>query len=69
MAAIATAKGPAAILNVETGDTVRRLEGTEEELGPKAFSPDGKLVVFASTHGADVFDVQTGQRKRELRCR
>jgi WD40 repeat protein len=60
----------ATILNVESGNTIRRLDRHEEEFSvPRAFSPDGKLFVFASTHGAELFDVQTGQRKRELRSR
>lgn len=66
-AVIVTADWQATIFNVETGEMVRRLEHFEEESAPKAFSPDGKLVVIVSEHGAALWDVRTGQKKRELR--
>jgi WD40 repeat protein len=62
-------KGQASILNVESGQTVRRIGPLEEEWSvPRSFSPDGKLLVIASALSAELWDTQTGKKKCQLRC-
>jgi len=61
-------KGQISAFNIETGETVWRLEGLEAELVPRSFSPDGKLIAVVSLHDAELWDAKTGKKKCELRC-
>jgi WD40 repeat protein len=60
--AVSRSDGAVALVDVDSGQTLRLLRGGRGRVEHMAFSPDGERLVAAHENGVDAWDVATGRR-------
>ncbi len=64
--AVATSDGTIRLLNLQTGEEIRKHKATEGDIDSIEFSPNGKLIAMASRHGVKLWNFESDDEPMKL---